>query len=42
MTYEDFRHCIDPKTAGAVRASFGIVSNFDDAWRLDRFLRSFL
>ena len=42
MTYEDFRHCIDPKAAGAVRASLGIVSNFTDAWRLERFLRSFM
>lgn len=42
LTYDEFRHCIDPKTAGAVRASLGIVSNFDDAWRLERFLRGFM
>ena len=42
MTYDEFRHCIDPKAAGAVRASFGLVSTFGDAWRLVRFLERFL
>ena len=42
MTYDEFRRCIDPKAAGAVRVSFGLVSNFRDAWRLTRFLRTFL
>ena len=41
MTYDEFRHCIDPKAAGAVRASLGIVSTFGDAWRLVRFLERF-
>jgi selenocysteine lyase/cysteine desulfurase len=41
MTYDEFRHCIDPKAAGAVRASLGIVSTFRDAWRLVRFLEKF-
>lgn len=42
MTYDEFRQCIDPKAAGAVRASLGWVSNFHDVWRLVNFLRSFL
>jgi selenocysteine lyase/cysteine desulfurase len=42
MTYDHFRECIHPKAAGAVRASFGLVSNFEDAWRLVTFLRRFL
>jgi selenocysteine lyase/cysteine desulfurase len=41
MSYDDFRRCIDPKAAGAVRASLGIVSTFRDAWRLVRLLESF-
>ena len=42
ITYEEFRQCIDPKTAGAVRVSLGLVSNFRDVWRLIEFLRDFL
>lgn len=42
MTYDDFRHCIDPKAAGAVRVSLGLASNFHDAWRFVRFLRTFI
>jgi hypothetical protein len=37
MTYEDFRHCIDGKSTGAVRVSVGVVSNFDDVWAFVRF-----
>jgi selenocysteine lyase/cysteine desulfurase len=39
MTYEDFRHCIDGKSTGAVRVSVGVVSNFDDVWAFVRFAR---
>jgi selenocysteine lyase/cysteine desulfurase len=42
MTYDEFRHCIDPKAAGAVRASLGMVSNFHDVWRLVAFLQTFV
>ncbi len=42
MTYDDFRHCIDPKTAGAVRISVGLVSNFADAWAFVTFARGLL
>jgi molybdenum cofactor sulfurtransferase len=42
MTYDEFRQCIDPKAAGAVRASTGWVSNFRDVWRLVGVLRGFL
>jgi selenocysteine lyase/cysteine desulfurase len=41
MTYDEFRRCIDPKAAGAVRASLGLASNFADAWRLVAFLEGF-
>jgi selenocysteine lyase/cysteine desulfurase len=30
LTYDDFRTCIDGKASGAVRISFGLVSNFED------------
>ncbi len=35
MSYEDFRHCIDGKSTGAVRVSLGWVTNLAD---LDAFL----
>jgi selenocysteine lyase/cysteine desulfurase len=41
LTHEEFEHCIDPKTAGAVRVSVGMVSNFRDVWRFLEFLRGF-
>jgi molybdenum cofactor sulfurtransferase len=41
LSYEEFRTCVDPKAAGAVRASLGLVSNFRDVWRFVTFLRSF-
>ncbi|MCS7059813.1 MAG: aminotransferase class V-fold PLP-dependent enzyme [Anaerolineae bacterium] len=37
LTLEDFRLCIDGKSSGAVRASLGIVSNFEDAQHFLRF-----
>lgn len=40
FTLEDLRMCIDAKSTGAVRVSFGIASNFDDAWRFAEFARS--
>jgi selenocysteine lyase/cysteine desulfurase len=42
MTYEDLRHCIDPKAAGAVRVSTGLVSNFADVHALVEYAREFL
>ena len=30
MSYDEFRLCVDPKSAGAVRISVGIASNFPD------------
>jgi molybdenum cofactor sulfurtransferase len=42
MTYEDFRRCIAPDEAGAVRVSLGLASNFADAWAFVAFARSFL
>jgi molybdenum cofactor sulfurtransferase len=42
FTVDDFRLCVDGKSTGAVRVSFGIASNFDDAWRYLDFAREFL
>jgi len=42
MVYEDLRHCLDPKTAGAVRVSVGLASNFDDVFAFVDFARGFL
>jgi len=42
ITYDDFRRCIDGKGTGAVRISFGLASNFADAWTFVEFARQFL
>jgi molybdenum cofactor sulfurtransferase len=42
MTYDEFRRCIDGKSTGAVRISFGLASNFADAEAFVEFARSFL
>ena len=31
ITYDDFRRCIDDKSTGAIRVSFGWASTFADA-----------
>jgi selenocysteine lyase/cysteine desulfurase len=41
MTLDQFRQCIDGKSTGAVRVSFGIASNFRDAETILRFIREF-
>jgi selenocysteine lyase/cysteine desulfurase len=41
FTPGDLRLCVDGKSTGAVRVSFGIASNFDDAWRFSTFARGF-
>ncbi|MFC1659953.1 aminotransferase class V-fold PLP-dependent enzyme [Gemmatimonadota bacterium] len=41
MTLDEFRQCIDGKSTGAVRISFGIASNFRDAFTVLRFLQGF-
>ncbi len=41
LTLDDFRHCIDGKSTGAVRVSFGIASNFADAYRFVEFASTF-
>ena len=40
LTLDDFRHCIDGKSTGAVRISFGIASNFTDAYRFVEFAKN--
>jgi len=42
FTLEDLRMCIDAQSTGAVRVSFGIASNFRDAWRFVEFAGSLL
>jgi molybdenum cofactor sulfurtransferase len=42
ITYDDFRRCIDGKSTGAVRISFGLASNLADAQAFVEFARSFL
>jgi selenocysteine lyase/cysteine desulfurase len=39
LTYDDLRRCIDPHEAGAVRVSFGLVSNFADAFAFREYAR---
>ena len=41
MGYEQFLEVIDGKTAGAVRASIGLVTTFADVYRFWEFARSF-
>jgi selenocysteine lyase/cysteine desulfurase len=42
MTWEDLRLCVDPKAAGAVRVSLGLVSNFADAYAFAEFAEEFV
>jgi selenocysteine lyase/cysteine desulfurase len=42
MTYEDLRHCIDPREAGAVRVSLGLVSNFADVFDFREYARGLI
>ncbi len=42
MTLNEFQQCIDGKSTGAVRISFGIGSNFADALTVRRFFQEFL
>lgn len=42
LTVDDFRHCIDGKSSGAVRVSVGMVSDFKDIQGFLGFARSLL
>ena len=42
LTIDDFRHCIDGKSSGAVRISVGMVTNFNDIQGVLAFARSLL
>jgi selenocysteine lyase/cysteine desulfurase len=42
LTIEDFRHCIDGKSSGAVRISVGMVTNFKDVQEFLAFAKSLL
>ncbi len=42
MEYQDFRHCIDDKSNGAVRISVGLVSNFRDIYKFHEFAKEFI
>lgn len=41
MNLEEFQQCIDGKSTGAVRISFGVASDFGDALTVFRFLEGF-
>lgn len=41
MEYQDFRRCIDDKSTGAVRISVGLISTFEDVFRLVEFVKEF-
>ena len=41
MTLDEFHQCIDGKSTGAVRVSFGVGSNFADALTVLRFFQDF-
>ena len=42
LTVDDFRHCIDGKSSGAVRISVGLVTNFNDIQGFLAFARGLL
>ncbi len=42
MTVDEFRQCIDGKSTGAVRVSFGIASTFGDALTVLSFFQAFV
>jgi selenocysteine lyase/cysteine desulfurase len=42
ITDLDFQNCIDPKASGAVRASLGLVSNYEDIQAFLKFAEHFL
>src|SRR5919108_350369 len=42
LTVDDFRHCIDGKSSGAVRISVGMVTNFNDVQGFLAFARGLL
>ena len=42
LTIDDFRHCIDGKSSGAVRISVGMVTNFNDIQGFLAFARGLL
>ena len=42
LTVDDFRHCIDGKSSGAVRISVGMVTNFNDIQAFLAFARGLL
>jgi selenocysteine lyase/cysteine desulfurase len=42
LTIDDFRHCIDGKSSGAVRVSVGMVTNFNDIQGFLAFARGLL
>lgn len=42
MTFDDFRMCLNDRSTGAVRVSVGLVSTFEDAYKLLCFARGLL
>ena len=42
LTLDQFQQCIDDRSTGAVRISFGIASTFTDAHTVFRFFQEFV
>jgi selenocysteine lyase/cysteine desulfurase len=42
LEYQDFRRCLDDKSSGAVRVSVGLVSNFEDVFRMVNMVKRFI
>jgi selenocysteine lyase/cysteine desulfurase len=42
MEYQDFRTCLIDKSTGAVRVSVGLVSTFEDVYKMVELAESFL
>jgi selenocysteine lyase/cysteine desulfurase len=40
--YQDFRSCLAEKSTGAVRVSLGLVSNFEDVYKMVKLAESFV
>lgn len=41
LEFQDFRHCLDDKSTGAVRVSVGLVSNFEDVYIMVKLAEKF-
>ena len=42
LDFQDFRHCLDDKSTGAVRVSVGLASNFKDVYTMVKLAEKFI